>query len=214
METVLPIALSLGIAYLLGAIPTGYLCGKILKGIDIRQHGSKNMGATNVFRVLGKGPGIAVLLIDIAKGIIPVTVVANALGLGDPLVLVLIGAVSVAGHNWTVFLGFKGGKGVATSLGVIIGLAIQISGIRPVLFLTVGIWLVLFLLFGYVSLASMIAAVALPILMVSFNAPFPIIILSMLLCVFIVIRHRSNLSRLLKGQENRIQLPWTVSRSQ
>ena len=208
METVLPIAFSVVAAYILGAIPTGYLCGRLLKGIDIRQHGSKNMGATNVFRVLGKGPGIVVLLIDIVKGIVPTTLIANALGLNDPLVLVLIGTVAVAGHNWTVFLGFKGGKGVATTLGVLIGLAVQIAGIRPVLFLTLGAWLVLFLLSGYVSLASVAAAVALPVLMVAFNAPFPIKVMSILLCLFIVLRHRSNISRLINGQENRIKFPF------
>ena len=208
MEQLLPIAASVLIAYFLGAIPTGYLFGRMLKGIDIREHGSKNMGATNVLRVLGKGPGIAVLLIDILKGILPVTVVANAFGITDPLVLVIIGAVAVAGHNWTVFLGFKGGKGVATTFGVLIGLAIQIPGVRPVLFLTIGIWMVLFLIFGYVSLASISAAVALPILMVVFNAPFPIKVLSILLCIFIVIRHRTNLARLFKGQENRFKLPF------
>ena len=208
METLLLTVLSLGIAYFLGAIPTGYWCGKWLKGIDIREHGSKNMGATNVFRVLGKGPGVAVLIIDILKGIIPVTVITDALGLNDPLVLVLTGIAAVAGHNWTIFLGFKGGKGVATSLGVLIGLAIEIPGIRLAIVLTVGVWLVLFLVFAYVSLASLSAAVALPILMVVFNAPFSVTAMSMLLCVFIVLRHRPNISRLIKGQENRIKLPF------
>lgn len=208
MDSLLPSVVSLVIAYFLGAIPTGYWCGRLLKGIDIREHGSKNMGATNVLRVLGKGPGIAVLLIDILKGIIPTTVVPNLLGLSDPLILVLIGIAAVAGHNWTIFLNFKGGKGVATSLGVLIGIAIQIPGIRPVLLLTVAIWIAVFCLFAYVSLASILAAVALPILMVLFNAPLAIMIMSILLCIFIVVRHRTNISRLIKGQENRIKLPF------
>ncbi len=208
METLLPIAFDLIIAYLLGAIPTGYWCGKILKNIDIREHGSKNMGATNVLRVLGKGPGIVVLLIDILKGIIPTAVIGPAFGLTDPLVLVLTGAAAVIGHNWTVFLGFKGGKGVATSLGVLIGLAVQLPGIRPVLLLTVATWLVLFLISGYVSLASIVASVVLPILMVAFNAPFVIKAMSIFLCIFIVLRHRANISRLAKGRENRIKLPF------
>lgn len=208
MDNMLPIAASLALAYLLGAIPTGYWAGKLLKGIDIRQHGSKNMGATNVLRVLGKGPGLCVLLIDIAKGIVPVAVFPNVFDLHDPLLLVLIGVVAVAGHNWTIFLGFKGGKGVATSLGVLIGLAIEITGIRPVLFLTVLTWLVVFLPLGYVSLASISAAVALPVLMVVYNAPFPIKVMSMCLCIFIVLRHRVNIARLAKGQENRINLPY------
>jgi glycerol-3-phosphate acyltransferase PlsY len=105
----LSIAVSIIVSYLLGAIPTGYIAGKLLKNIDIRQHGSKNMGATNVMRTLGKGPGIAVLLIDIFKGILPIVIFANIFDLREPLVLVAIGVASVIGHNWTVFLGFKGG---------------------------------------------------------------------------------------------------------
>ena len=204
----LSIAVSIICSYLLGAIPTGYLAGRILKGIDIRQHGSKNMGATNVMRTLGKGPGIAVLLIDILKGILPLVVFANVFGLDQPLVLVAIGVMSVIGHNWTVFLGFKGGKGVATSLGVLIGLAIEIAGIRPVLGLTIAVWLLVFLPSGYVSLASMTAGVALPVLMVYFNAPFALKVMSIVLCIFIVLRHRANLARLAIGQENKVPLPW------
>lgn len=208
MPMPLSIAVSIICSYLLGAIPTGYLAGRILKGIDIRQHGSKNMGATNVMRTLGKGPGIAVLLIDILKGILPLVVFANVFGLDQPLVLVAIGVMSVIGHNWTVFLGFKGGKGVATSLGVLIGLAIEIAGIRPVLGLTIAVWLLVFLPSGYVSLASMTAGVALPVLMVYFNAPFALKVMSIVLCIFIVLRHRANLARLAIGQENKVPLPW------
>jgi len=208
MPMPLSIAVSIILSYLLGAIPTGYLAGKMIKNIDIRQHGSKNMGATNVMRILGKGPGIAVLLIDILKGILPIVLCANIFDLREPLVLVAIGVASVIGHNWTVFLGFKGGKGVATTLGVLIGLSIEISGIRPVLAFTVGIWILLFFIFGYVSLASIAAGVALPILMVYFNAPFALKVMSIFLCIFIVFRHRSNISRLVSGQENRIKLPY------
>ncbi len=208
MPMPLSIAVSILVSYLLGAIPTGYIAGRMVKNIDIREHGSKNMGATNVFRTLGMWPGIVVLLIDILKGVLPVVVFANIFDLHQPLVLVAIGVTAVVGHNWTVFLGFKGGKGVATTLGVLIGLAIEIPGIRPVLALTVAIWFVVFLLFGYVSLASIAAGVVLPVLMVYFNAPFVIKIMSILLCVFIVLRHRANITRLGSGQENRIKLPW------
>ena len=106
------------------------------------------MGATNAFRVLGKGPGSIVLILDIIKGIIPVTFLANAFGLGDALSLVIISVAAVAGHNWTIFLGFKGGKGMATSLGVLIGMAIQLPGLRIVLGLATLTWLVLFITFG------------------------------------------------------------------
>ncbi len=198
------LAISVVLAYLIGSIPVAYIFGRVLKGLDIREHGSGNMGATNAFRVLGKGPGIIVLILDIIKGIIPVTLLANAFGLGDALSLVIIALAAVAGHNWTVFLGFKGGKGMATSLGVLIGLGIQLPGLRIVLGAATLIWLVLFLIGGYVSLASISAAVALPILMVVFEAPFPMKVMAMVLCIFIVFRHRSNIKRLGSGQESRV----------
>lgn len=202
------LAISLGLTYLIGAIPTAYIFGRLFKGIDIRQHGSGNVGATNAFRVLGKGPGAAVLIIDIIKGIIPTTLVANLFGFHDPLTLGIIGLVAVAAHNWTVFLKFKGGKGIATSLGVLIGLTIQIPGLRPVLLSIVGVWLGVFLLFGYVSLASLVAAVALPICMVTVHAPFVMVVMSIVLCLFVVFRHHSNIKRLLQGKENRVSLPF------
>ena len=196
------------LAYLIGSIPVAYIFGRVLKGLDIREHGSGNMGATNAFRVLGKGPGTIVLILDIVKGVIPVTLLANAFGLTDPLSLVIIAVAVVAGHNWPVFLGFKGGKGMATSLGVLIGMAIQLPGLRIVLGLATLTWLVLFLIFGYVSLASIAAAVALPILMVLFEAPFPMKVMAIVLCVFIVFRHSANIRRLSKGQENRVSFPF------
>jgi len=196
------------LAYLIGSIPVAYIFGRVLKNLDIREHGSGNMGATNAFRVLGKGPGTIVLILDIIKGIIPVTLLANAFGLGDALSLVIISVAAVAGHNWTIFLGFKGGKGMATSLGVLIGLAIQLPGLRIVLLLATLIWLGLFLSLGYVSLASISAAVALPILMVAFDAPFAMKMMAIVLCIFIVFRHQSNIKRLAKGQENRVSFPF------
>ena len=202
------LAISVLLSYLIGSIPVAYIFGRVLKGIDIREHGSGNMGATNAFRVLGRGPGPIVLVLEIIKGIIPVTLLANAFGLGDALSLVIIAIAAVSGHNWTVFLGFKGGKGMATSLGVLIGLAIQLPGLRIVLGLATLIWLVLFIALGYVSIASISAAVALPILMVVFEAPFPMKVMAIVLCVFIVFRHSSNIKRLVRGQENRVSFPF------
>jgi len=202
------LAVSAVLAYLIGSIPVAYIFGCVLKNLDIREHGSGNMGATNAFRVLGKGPGTIVLILDIIKGIIPVTLLANAFGLGDALSLVIIAVAAVAGHNWTVFLGFKGGKGMATSLGVLIGLGLQLPGLRIVLGLATLIWLVLFFSLGYVSLASISAAVALPILMAIFNAPFPMTVMAIVLCVFIVFRHRANIKRLAKGQESHVFFPF------
>jgi acyl phosphate:glycerol-3-phosphate acyltransferase len=206
--SMIPLIASIVITYLIGAIPTAYIFGRVLKKIDIREHGSGNVGATNAFRVLGKGPGIIVLLIDIAKGIIPTTIVANVFGFSDPLALVFIGLVAVAAHNWTVFLQFKGGKGIATTLGVLIGLTIQIPGLRPVLFIVLLAWLIVFLIFGYVSLASIFAAIVLPSCMVMVDAPLVLKIMSIVLCIFIVFRHRSNITRLLQGKENRVKLPF------
>ena len=210
--SILPLAASIVITYFIGAIPTAYIFGRVLKGIDIRDHGSGNVGATNAFRVLGKGPGVMVLLIDIAKGIIPTTVIANIFGFSDPLSLVIIGLVAIAAHNWTVFLQFKGGKGVATTLGVLIGLSIQIPGLRSVLFIVLLSWIVVFLTFGYVSLASLFASVVLPSCMVIVECKvpnlFPLVVMSIVLCVFIVFRHRSNITRLIQGKESRVKLPF------
>ncbi len=198
------LAISVALAYLIGSIPVAYIFGRVFKSLDIREHGSGNMGATNAFRVLGKGPGTIVLILDIIKGIIPVTLLANAFGLGDALSLVIIALAAVAGHNWTVFLGFKGGKGMATSLGVLIGLAIQFQGLRIILLWVTMTWLALFLLFGFVSLASITAAVVFPILMVARLESLPLIIMSIVLCIFIIFRHRSNIKRLARGQESRV----------
>ncbi len=202
------LAVNVVLAYLIGSIPVAYIFGRVLKGIDIRQHGSGNMGATNAFRVLGKGPGTAVLILDIIKGIIPVTFLANAFGLTDALSLVIISVAVVAGHNWTIFLGFKGGKGMATSLGVLIGLAVQFEVLRIILLLVLLTWGAIFLLSGYVSLASITAAILFPILTVAFFEPLPLILMSIVLCVFIVFRHRSNIKRLMQGQENRVSFPF------
>ena len=209
MNNLLFLGFCIILAYLIGSIPVAYIFGRMLKGIDIREHGSGNMGATNAFRVLGKGPGTFVLILDIIKGIIPVTILANAFALSDAWSLVIIAVAAVVGHNWTVFLGFKGGKGMATSLGVLIGLAIQFLVLRIILLWVLITWGVLFILFGYVSLASIAAAVVFPVLMVLRFEPLPLIIMAIVLCVFIVFRHRSNIKRLLKGQENRVHFPFS-----
>ena len=192
-------------SYLLGSIPTAYIFGRVLKGLDIRRHGSGNMGATNVFRVLGKGPGVAVLILDILKGVLAVTLVGDWLQFSaDQRLLLAVGAVS--GHNWTVFLRFKGGKGIATSLGALIGLAMAIAPLRPLLLTTLGIWLGCFLGTGIVSLSSIAAAVLLPFLMLATGQTVAVISLGVLLAVFVVIRHRPNIRRLLNGQEPRVRL--------
>jgi glycerol-3-phosphate acyltransferase PlsY len=196
-----------GLSYLVGSIPTAYIFGKLIKGIDIREHGSGNVGATNAFRVLGKGPGTAVLIIDVFKGIIAVVVVAGFLA---PYALGLIAAAvaAVCGHNWTCFLNFKGGKGIATTLGVLIGLTVAIPEARPAVALCVLSWSLCFAVTGIVSISSLIAAVFLPVLMLVFNVPTSVVLLSVVFCVFVVFRHRPNIHRILIGQEPKVRMPW------
>jgi len=202
------LVLALWISYFLGAIPTAYIAGRLLKDIDIRKHGSGNVGATNVFRVLGKGPGIVVLVLDILKGVVAVALVGDIFALNQVWHRVFLALVVVAGHNWTVFLDFKGGKGIAASLGALIGLTIKIAAIRSVLLFTLLIWLAVFLPTGFVSLASIAAAVFLPIIMALTNQTFPLVVLGVIFCIFVVLRHRPNIKRLWEGQESRVPLPY------
>lgn len=193
------------IAYLLGSIPTGYIFGKLLKGVDIRHHGSGNVGATNVFRVIGKGPGIVVLFLDGFKGYLAVKVIPVLLPVSrgaDGQVpvefLIFLGAAAVAGHIWTVFLRFKGGKGVATTAGIMIALA-------PGIFMSgLVVWAIVFFLSKYVSLASICAAVALPILSIITGKGLSFIIFTSILCMVGVWSHRTNIKRLIQGTENRM----------
>ena len=198
---------SAALSYLIGSIPTAYIFGKLMKGIDIRQHGSGNVGATNAFRVLGKRTGTAVLIIDIIKGIIPGVLVAGFLA---PYALGRIAAAvaAVCGHNWTCFLNFKGGKGIATTLGVLIGLTVVLPEARPAVALCVLSWSLCFAVTGIVSVSSLVAAVLLPVLMLVFNVPTSVVIMSVVFCVFVVFRHRPNIHRILIGQEPRVRMPW------
>jgi len=198
------IILGIIVSYLIGSIPTAYIFGKKLKGIDIREHGSGNVGATNVFRVLGKKPGIIVLLLDILKGVIAVVVVSDLLGLTEVIHRVILAVVVVCGHNWTIFLKFKGGKGIATSFGALIGLTIKIAVIRPVLLWVVLIWLACFLTTRIISVSSILATTCLPIIMALTDQEITIICLGIMLCIFVVLRHKANIRRLFAGQEPRV----------
>ena len=208
MIQALNIVLSLAVCYLIGSIPTAYWMGRLCKGIDIRRHGSGNVGATNAFRVLGKIPGSIVLLVDVLKGAVAVTIVGDLFGLEHVGSRVLLAVAVVMGHNWTIFLNFKGGKGIAASLGALIGLTIKISVLRPILLISVFIWLVTFFLSGFVSLASMVSAVLLPFLMVKFNQPLEMVVLGIVFCVFVILRHRPNIKKLLSGKESRVNFPF------
>jgi glycerol-3-phosphate acyltransferase PlsY len=190
-------------AYIIGSIPTAYIFGRVLKGIDIREYGSGNIGATNVFRVIGKGPGIAVLVIDIIKGFICATYLASGFLYLAPvtrpeLYRILAGLSAIAGHNWTLFLKFKGGKGVAASAGVVIGL------IPKIFWLGFLVWLITFFITGFVSLGSIVAAISIPIFTLAFGEPAEIVIFMCLLCLIIVYKHKQNIRRLTRGEEKRI----------
>lgn len=201
--------LMIAISYLLGSFPTAIVTGKLLRGIDVREHGSGNAGATNVFRVLGWKAGLFVLLVDMAKGFIA-TVLVYKLAVGavnmQPVILQIIAGMSaVFGHIWTVFAGFKGGKGVGTGAGMIVGLVPQAVLTGLVVFIVV------FALTRYVSLGSITASLTIPIYLFLekylFHHPVetPILILGVLVPLLILYTHRSNIQRLLQGTENRIE---------
>ena len=195
------------VAYFLGSIPSGYLAGRVA-GVDVRTVGSGNIGATNVTRVLGKRFGYPVFAVDFGKGLAAVVVgvmIANAARSSAQFVdLCGTGAAifSVLGHSYSIWLGFKGGKGVATSLGGLFGLNWIAAAI------VCGVWILVFQLTRYVSLASIIAVIALPItigIMLFLKQLQTPILLYFALClaVIVVLRHRSNLLRLLNGTEPR-----------
>ena len=196
-------------AYLLGSIPTGYLVAKA-KGVDIRAHGSGNIGATNVFRVLGKAAGIFVLVVDALKGFVACSVVPSLVlrtvikSESDAstaqmmeIMLIVAGISAILGHNYTCWLKFKGGKGIATTAGVLIALF-------PKAFLVcLAVWLIVFFLSKYVSLASIAAAFCLPFAAWYFNRSPKMIVVAALMAVLAIYKHKANIQRLMNGTENR-----------
>jgi glycerol-3-phosphate acyltransferase PlsY len=184
-------------SYLLGAIPTSYLAGRLFKGIDLREHGSKNLGATNVYRIMGWRYAIPVGIVDVAKGAVPVLIIGPAVSVLGWFPLAC-GVMAVVGHVFSVFVGFKGGKGVATSAGVVLGLAPMAVGI------CLGLWALIVWMSGYVSLGSVIATGVFPLLVwLLYPARRGSIWLYVLLAAVIVWMHRSNIRRLMAGTENR-----------
>ena len=188
--------LILAIGYLLGAMPNGYLTGRWLKGIDLRQCGSGSTGATNVLRNVGKGPALVVFLLDVGKGALAV-LLAKQMGLNDWL-QVLAGLAALAGHIWPAWLGWKGGKAVATGLGLFLGLA------WPVGLASLGIFLAVISIFRIVSLSSVSAAMALPVLMMVTHQNTASITVSVVAMLLVLWRHRSNIERLIAGTEPKI----------
>ena len=192
--------LSLLLGYLLGSIPSGYLAGRWCKGLDLRELGSGSTGATNVLRQVGKGPALVVFVIDVGKGAAAV-VLASAITQGHTFgdwVEVMAGLTALTGHIWPVWLGFKGGKAVATGFGMFLGLA------WPVGLASFGVFLATLSLSRMVSLSSVVGAISLPLLMAAgdgSNADLTVALLAMALVIW---RHRSNLQRIMAGTEPRL----------
>ena len=183
-------------SYIIGSIPGGLFLGRLFWHTDLRAHGSRNIGATNAWRTLGKGAGIAVFIADCIKGQAGVL-----LGLslpGTPIAAVIGGLFAIIGHSFSLFLRFHGGKGVATSLGV---LTILMGNVT---FLVFAIWLIIVYKTRYVSLGSVTAAVLTPILAAAFGYPMEYILFAMLASALVILRHRENINRLIRGTENKI----------
>ena len=188
--------LLLALGYLLGSMPNGYLAGRWLKGIDLRQCGSGSTGATNVLRNVGKGPAMVVFLLDVGKGALAV-LLAKSFGLND-WVQVLAGLAALAGHIWPVWLGWKGGKAVATGLGMFLGLA------WPVGLACFGLFMAVISISRIVSLSSVVAAIGLPVLMLISGGSSAYLVVSLVASLMVLWRHRSNIERLIAGTEPRI----------
>lgn len=206
MMTLLIMIASVLSAYLVGAFPTSFIVAKALKGIDIRQFGSKNVGATNVVRVVGKGPGAVTLIVDILKGILVVTFITNffyqflSKTLDYEVYRQVLGLVAICGHIWPVFLRFRGGKGIATTLGVTLIVA------PKVLIFAALLWIAVFVFSNYVSLASIAMMVSMPIMAGIFNEPFSLILFTITTCVITCYKHKDNIRRLLNREEHKIGL--------
>jgi glycerol-3-phosphate acyltransferase PlsY len=185
-------------SYLLGAIPTSYLAGRLVAGIDLREHGSRNLGATNLYRVLGWRYAVPVGLLDAAKGLVPVLVFAPRVSASQLFALVC-GLTAVVGHVFSVFVGFKGGKGVATAAGVMLGLTPAALGVA------VAVWVALVYLTGYVSVGSIAAAAVFPVAVYLLDPPSEpaMLWLDIAVAAGIIWLHRGNIRRLLHGTENR-----------
>ena len=182
-------------SYFIGAIPTGVVLARAFSGKDIRHEGSGNIGATNVTRVLGKKLGALTLVGDLLKGFLPVWV--GSYLVSSLNVVCLMGFAAFLGHLFPVYLKFKGGKGVATALGVFLYLSPIVILVEIIVFVfVVGIW-------KYVSLGSLIAAASMPLLLVIIGSPKPVVLLSMAFALLIFIKHKANIQRLLNGTENK-----------
>lgn len=194
------------LAYLLGSLPTGYLAGRWLQGIDIREHGSGSTGATNVLRTLGKIPAIAVLSIDVLKGVLAIALVdllyafdpLHAIASWQPWVIILAGLGAILGHSKSIWLKFKGGKSVATSLGVLLAMSWQVG------LLTFGVFGLVMAISRIVSLSSIVAAIALSGIMFLLGQPLAYELFAIAASLYVIWLHRTNIQRLLAGTEPKV----------
>lgn len=184
-------------AYLIGAIPFGFLIGK-MRGVDVRTVGSKNIGATNVYRTVGHKWGFLAFFCDFLKGFLPTFFALRYASASNLNLPVLVGLACVVGHTLTVFMRFRGGKGVATAFGMMVALATYPTLLAFAVFV-VTVWLS-----HYISLGSMLAAASLAVLVWAFPCLLAVRIIAALVAVFVIYKHKSNIQRLLKGCENRI----------
>ncbi len=194
-------------SYLLGSIPTGYIAGKVLKGVDLRKVGSGNPGTTNVYRSLGLIPAIIVFGVDMSKGLLPVLFFPGLFmrtGSDDPALIltyqIFLGLMAIAGHVWSIFLSFRGGKGVGTAFGVFLGLSPVAS------LMSLAVWTLVVLAVGIVSLGSLSAALSFPIFLVVvesdiFGEKIPLFLFGSIITILVVYTHRSNILRLVRGEE-------------
>lgn len=195
--------IALVLSYLLGSVPASYLVARLTKGIDIRRYGSGNVGATNVLRTAGKKAAAVALGFDILKGVLAVTALSALFGKAGSAITresfnILMGFSVICGHIWPVFLSFKGGKGIATSTGVLIVLcpkAVLIAG---------AVWLISIIITRYVSLASVMASITLPVVTAIMGRSIQMVIFTITLCFISTYKHKSNIIRLINGEEPKI----------
>ncbi len=184
------------LSYLIGGVPTGLVLVRLLKGEDIRKHGSGNIGTVNVLRVAGPATAAAVLVVDILKGLVPVLLAARVTT--APWVIVACGLAAIAGHNWSVFLGLHGGKGIATSYGVLLGLS------WPAAAVAAAVWIVVVALTRYASLGSLLGVASVPLTLWRLRQPAEYVMFGVIAALFAIYRHRSNIQRLVAGTELRL----------
>jgi len=190
----------IAISYLLGSVPFGYITTYLVKKIDIRNYGSGNIGATNVARILGKRWGSFVFFLDFLKGFISMLMAYLFFSCYSYWLFILVALASIAGHNWSIFLRFKGGKGVSTSIGATLGLCFKYFPLSIPLFVSLFVWIIVFFIFKYVSLASLLATFFFFLLSIII-LEWEFKIFSLFIFILIVIRHKKNIKNLLQGKE-------------